>query len=158
MSTLLIDELYDGVTFEQNFRISKSAHIPHIRPWIYKNNNLTDGVFTCEVYDGATLLASDTIDYTQINAAITEDFGHGYIRFDFDPGLQLNVAEGSLYKEYTIKLYMDNHITDTNAFLAIAREWDGSKYKVYGDIDIEDEPLNSYIAPAGIEIYTFRSI
>jgi hypothetical protein len=40
MSTLIIDELFNGVIFSQDIRISKSVNLEWIRPWIYKQGDL----------------------------------------------------------------------------------------------------------------------
>jgi hypothetical protein len=149
MSTLIIDELYENVVFEQPIRIQRSTQIGAIRLWIYKNGTLESGSLRLEVYDGATLLKQVDIPYADINAAVTQPYAHGYIRFDTDP-LALNVAETESYHEYTLKFSMPGYDNDTAKYLAVCREWDQRKYQVY------DELANDNEEPAGIEIYAFR--
>lgn len=150
MSTLLIDELYNGVTFSQTIRVHKSIQIAHIRPWIYKNGTLLTGQFRCEVYDGATLLKQADIDYADINDAFTLAYAHGYIRFDIEP-LALNVYPTEAYHDYTLKFSMVNHTTDTSNYLAIVREWDDRKYDIFGTA-----PLNDTTEPMGFEIFNYK--
>ena len=157
MSTLLIDELYDGINFDQPITIERDLNIIHVRPWIMKWGTLVDGDFTCEVYDGATLLATSTISYTDINAEFTDDYAHGFIRFDFD-SLSLRIPEGSIDKEYTFRFYMDNHTTDASNFISIVRRWEAKVYDTYGTGVIDNEAPNDSVEPAGIELYNYKLI
>lgn len=157
MSTLLVDELYPGVVFEQPIKITKNIMVAHIRPWIYRRNDLVDGDFQLEVFDDATLLASRTINYVDINAAFTEDYAHGYIRFDFDP-LQLNVPETLSEKEYILKFSMINHTLDTNNFIAISRQYEQKIYPTYGAGVIGNEAPNDMVEPGGVEIYNYVGV
>lgn len=156
MSTLVVDELYDGTTFAQKFKLPRHTSVAHIRPWIVKWGTIADGDFTCEIYQDDVLLASSTISYTEVNAQITDDYFHGYIRFDFN-GATLNIPEGETEDEYEVRFYMDNHTTDANNFVGIVRNWDIQYYEVYGNVS-SGEPVNDMIAPAGLEIYEYRSL
>lgn len=151
MSTLLVEELYAGKVFTQNIRISKSIRLMWVRPWIYKQGTLADGQFRLEVYDGANLLKTIEIDYTEINSNITSTYAHGYIRFDVAP-LTLNINEDEVNRVYTLKFSMVNHTTDTENFIAICREWNDHKYPLYGT-----EPVNDSTEPMGYELYVYRS-
>lgn len=149
MSTLIIDELYEDVVFEQRIRILRSTQIDAIRLWIYKNGTLLTGNLRCEIYDDVTLLKTVDIPYTDINAAITLPYAHGYIRFDVGP-LALNVNETESYHEYTLKFSMNDYNNDTARYLAVCREWDQRKYQVYDELGNDNEE------PAGIELYAYR--
>jgi len=157
MSTLLVDELYSGINFDQPVTITRDINVAHVRPWIYKQGTLVDGEFTLEVYDGATLLASSSIDYTDINSNITSTYFHGFIRFDFDP-LVLRIPEGSADKEYLFRFYMNNHTTDTGNFIGISRRWEAKVYDTYGTGVIDNEAPNDTVEPAGLEIYNYKNI
>jgi hypothetical protein len=150
MSTLLVDELFPGVVFDQRLILTRSANISDIRPWIYIHNTLQDGDFQLEVIQGSTTLVTKTINFATINAAKTEDYFHGYIKFEFD-SLQLNVAEGNSSEEYILRFQMINHTLDNNNFLGIVRDWENPKYTLI------DVALNDSVAPAGIEVYAYRS-
>ena len=154
MSTLIVDELNPGVVFSQTIKIKRNTLVRHIRPWIYKQGTLIDGDFKLEVYDGATLLATDTINYTEINSGITGTYAHGFIRFDFDP-LQLNVPEINDEKEYILKFSMINSTLDTINFIAISRQYERKIYPTYGDVDGSGEAFNDMIEPCGVEIYEY---
>lgn len=155
MSTLLIDELFDGVNFDIPIIIERNINIRHIRPWIYKEGTLVDGDFTCEVFQGATLLAASTINFATINAALTQDFSHGYMRFDFD-SLSLKVDEGNTQEAYTVRFYMNNHITNLTNYISIVRNWETKFYDTFGDGVINNQAPNDSIEPGGIEIYELR--
>lgn len=153
--TLLVDELYPGVVFEQNFRIQKSISVPAIRPWIYKQGTIADGDLTLEVWQGADLLKTAVINFADINAGITATYAHGFIRFDFDP-LQLNHDRAQEWTEYTLKLYMDNHTKDVNNFVAATRRWELKTYNTYGDGVVDNEAPNDFVEPLGVELYKWR--
>lgn len=157
MSTLLIDELYPGVNFDQAFKIFRETNVIHVRPWIYLEGTLADGDFQLEVLDGATVLATSTINYVDINASKTETYAHGYIRFDFD-SLALHIPEGQSEKEFTLRFSMQNHTKDASNFLAISRIWDIKFYDIYGTGVTNNEPPNDSVEPAGVEIYEQKFI
>jgi hypothetical protein len=150
MSTLLIDELYSGVVFTQTISIETNQVLAHIRPWIFKSGTLADGDFRLQVYDGATLLKQVDIPYTSINAEFTEAYAHGYIRFDVEP-LFLGVNDDESSHIYTLKFSMVNYTNDTSNYIAICRDWNDPKYQIYNG-----PPANDSLAPAGIELYTYR--
>lgn len=154
MSTLLVDELYPGVTFVQKFKVNRDTNLAHVRPWIYKHGTLVDGDFQLEVKQGATTLVTKTLNFATINAAFTETFAHGYIRFDFD-ALSLRVAQGNTEEEYELHFSMINHTQDTNNFLGIVREWDGRKYTIYGDDLVNGQPPNDAVEPGGFELFEY---
>ena len=156
MSTLIVDPLFNGITFPQKIKVSRDVSVAHIRPWIYVQGTLVDGQFQCKVLQGATELATSIIDFSDINAGKTETYFHGYIRFDFD-SLILHRAEGEEDTEYTFEFSMINHSTDQTNYLGIVREWDIPSGVVYGDVDLSGDPVNDQISPAGYSIYEYRS-
>ena len=149
MSTLLIEELYPGVQFDQPIKIRRPINLAVIRPWIYKQGTLVDGELTLEVLQGVNSLATIVIDFSDINTEIPAPYAHGYIRFEFD-SLQLNVEEGQAETEYILRFSMENHTLDTTNYIAISRDWDDPKMEVYGvgPSDVQD--------PAGIELYNYK--
>lgn len=155
MSTLIVDELYDGVQFNQTVKLKRNIMVSHIRPWIYKHGTLQDGQFRVQVYDGATFLAEAEIDYVDLNGAFTETYAHGFIRFDFD-ALQLNIPETSTEKEYIFRFEMINHTTDSSNFIGIVRNYEHKIYTTYGAVDGNGEALNDFIEPGGLEIFEYK--
>jgi hypothetical protein len=151
MSKLLVDELFNGVTFSQNIRLHNTVSIAFIRPWIYKQGTLQDGQFRLQVYDDTTLLKQVDIDYTAINAEITLQYAHGYLRFDTEP-LVLGVDKDEEYHDFILKFSMVNHTTNAGNYIAICREWDVHKYPIFGVL-----PINDGTEPAGYELYGYRS-
>ena len=154
MSTLLVDELYPGVTFAQPVRINRRVNLSAIRPWVYLNGTLADGEFRCVVKQGANILVTKDISYTDINTVKTEDYAHGFIRFDFD-SLMLNVAEGNTYEDYTIEFSMVNHTRDTDNFLGIVRRWEDKTYPTYDGVG--GEALSDFLEPAGLELFEYST-
>jgi hypothetical protein len=150
MSTLLVDELFNGVVFEQPIRITKSTQFAYIRAWIYKNGTLASGNLQLQVYDGATLLKTVSIPYADINTNIPLPYAHGYIKFDVSP-LALNVNPTETYHEYILKFSMSGYTNDLNNYMAIVREWDGPKYPM-----VDGYPVNDSEEACGLELYSYR--
>lgn len=157
MSTLLVDELFNGVTFSQTFKIFRDTNLSHIRPHIYLHNTLQDGQLQVRILEGATELVVKTIDYTLINAVKTLAYAHGFLRIDFD-SLDLNIPEGSTEQEYIVEFSMINHTTDNNNFLGICRNWDLKIYDTYGTGVVDNQAPNDSVEPAGLEFYEYKAI
>lgn len=157
MSTLVIDEMYPGVVFSQDFKIFNDAGVKHIRPWIYVEGTLADGDLQMEVLDGATVLKTKTINFADINSAKEDTYVHGYIRFDLG-NLVLRIPEGSTEKEYIVRFEMINHTKDTGNYLAMCRQWDTKVYDTYGAGVVNNEPPNDMVEPVGLEIYVLKEI
>lgn len=153
--TLVIDELYTGVKFEQNFRINQSLSIAHIRPWIYKHGVLASGVLTLDVYQDTRLLKKIEIDYTTINNIIPGTYAHGQIRFDCN-SLQLNHDTKNEWTVYRIELYMNNYTNNSTKFIGTCRRYEHNFYTVYGAVDINGDGLNDMIEPLGYEIFEYE--
>ena len=150
MSTLLVDELYDGVTFDQVIYIERPTNLIHIRPWIYKHGTLVDGDFQLEVIHANGTVATVSLNYADINAAFTENYAHGYIRFDFD-SLALGISQGNIKEQFTLRFTMQNHTTDTDNFIGMVRNWENQIY------DLSEPAPNDSVKPVGIELYELRS-
>jgi len=157
MSTLLVDELYEDVVFRQPFKILRDINIAHIRAWIYKQGTLVDGDLTCEVYDGATLLATTSINYSVVNAAFSEAYAHGFVRFDFR-SLSLRLPEGQTEKEYFIEYSMKNHTTDDANYIGITRRWEEKTYQTYGVGVSNGEAPNDSVEPSGLELFVYDNV
>jgi len=156
MSTLIIEQLIDSYVFVQPIKVSRDVSIKFIRPWILIHGVIATGQLQCQVKQGSTVLATKTIDYTELNGAASEDYAHGYIRFDFD-NLILHRAEGEADTDYVFEFSMINHVTDTSNYVGIVREWETKSAIVYGDVDGNGDALNSTIEPVGYQIYEYRS-
>lgn len=154
MSTLVVDELFPGVIFNQPVKIFRNMSIAHVRPWIYKHGTIQDGSLQLTVLDGATTLKVITISATTINTNIPGTFAHGYMKFDFDL-LQLNVPETATEKEYIFRFEMINHSLDANNFMGIVRQYELKIYPTFGDGVIDGEAPNDMVEPNGLEIYEY---
>jgi hypothetical protein len=152
--TLVVDELYDGVTFTQNFRIQRSMQLAHFRPWIYKQGTLVDGDFTLQILQDAVVLKEVSINYVDINAELTATYSHGQLRFDTEP-LQLNHDREAEYTEYQVKLFMANHTTDNQNFMSLVRRYEQKFYRTYGDGVVDGEAPNDMVEPLGFELFEY---
>lgn len=153
--TLVIDELYNGIVFSQNFRIKKSISVAHIRPWIYKHDTLLTGTLTLEVWQGSDLLKTAQIPYTTINTEIPGTYAHGQIRFDLD-SLQLNHDTTQEWTEYTFKLYMSGYTNNPSAFIGAIRRYELKFYDTYGEDVISNEAPNDMVEPMGFEVFEYK--
>ena len=152
--TLLIDELFNGITFEQPFRIQKSISVAHIRPWIYKHGFLQSGNLTCEVWQAGTMLKQVQIPYTTINSEIPGTYAHGQIRFDTD-SFQLNHNTNNEWTEYIIKVYMSGY-TNAPQFIGAIRRYELKFYDTYGTGVINNEAPNDMVEPMGFELFEYK--
>lgn len=154
MSILLVDEMFPGVVFSQNIKITSDIDVHAIRPWVYLHNELQDGDLQIEILQGVNLLMSNSVNYTDINAAKTQSYAHGFMTFRFD-ALALRIPEGLLDQEYTIRLSMINHTEDPNNFLGMVRRWEAKTYPTYGDVDGSGEAINDAVEPLGLELFEY---
>lgn len=152
--TLLVDELYNGITFTQNFRINRSMSLAHFRPWIIKWGT-PDGEMVLQILQGATVLKEVRLTALEINAAIPATYFHGQIRFDVEP-LQLNHDRTQEWTEYTAKLFMDGYSTDPSNFYGVIRRYEQKFYDIYGDGVVNNEAANDMIEPLGFELFEYR--
>lgn len=149
--TLIIDELYDGVVFSQNFRIKKSRQLAHFRPWIIKWGNPADGEMVVQILQNNVVLREVRLSSTEINAGIPATYFHGHLRFDTSP-LQLNHNRQNEYTEYQVKVFMENYTSDPNNFYGIIRRYEHKFYDTYGDV-VDGEALNDMVEPMGFELF-----
>jgi hypothetical protein len=150
--TLLIDELFDGVTFEQNFRIRRSMQLAHFRPWIIKWGTPASGEMVLQVLQDSEVLKEVRLTAAEINAGIPSTYFHGQLRFDTSP-LQLNHDRKAEFTEYTIKLFMDGNTDDTDNFFGVVRRYEQKFYDTYGDGVVNNEAPNDMVEPLGFELF-----
>lgn len=153
--TLLIDELYDGVTFSQKFRINRTMQLAHLRPWIVKWGAPTGGDLVLQIWQDATQLKEVRIPMTDIAANITSTYFHGQLRFDTDP-LQLNHDREAAFTEYELRLFADGMTSDANNFIGTVRRYEQKFYDTYGDGVVSGEAPNDMIEPLGFELFEWR--
>ena len=116
MSTFYTEDL-SGAPIETAIRIDKNVNIKHIRPYIYMNESLPNGQLVLSLLDGATLLKEVEIDFTVLNAITTDDYLHGFIRFDMDT--VLNHKTENTFTEYIIKIEMKNYTASGNVIALV---------------------------------------
>lgn len=150
--TLLIDELYPGITFSQNFRINRTIQLAHFRPWFIKWGNPPSGDLVLQVYQGATPLKEVRLTAAEINAQITATYFHGQLRFDTSP-LQLNHDRSAAWTEYNIKIFTDGVPRDPSNFYGLIRRYEKKFYDIYGVDVVDNEAPNDMIEPLGFELF-----
>lgn len=153
--TLLVDELFNGITFEQNFKIQRHVSLAHFRPWIYKHGALQTGSLTCEVWQGATMLKRVQIPHTIINNEIPGTYAHGQLRVDMD-ALQLNHNTLNEWTEYKVKVYMSGYTNLSTGFIGVIRRYELKFYDTYGTGVIANEAPNDMVEPLGFELYEYK--
>jgi hypothetical protein len=142
----------------QKFKVKRSVSIAHIRPWIYLEGTLADGIFQCRVLQNGVELAKSQIPFNEINAVKTLQYAHGYIRFDF-PALTLRRNQEDTETEYVIEFRMIGHTTSASNYLAMVREWDQKSSVLYGDGTADDnQASNDKIEPYGYQIFEYRGL
>ena len=153
--TLLVDELFDGITFTQKFRIDRTIQLAHFRPWIIKWGTPTDGDLVLQIYQGATMLKEVRLTATEINAELTSTYFHGQLRFDTSP-LQLNHDRDAEFTEYEARLFTDGMTTDGNNFYGTIRRYEQKFYDTYGTGVTGGEAPNDMVEPLGFELFEWR--
>lgn len=153
--TLIIDELYNGITFAQKFRINRTMSLAHFRPWIMKWGTPAAGDLVLQFWQDGSLLKEVRLSATEINANITGTYFHGQLRFDVDP-LQLNHDREAPYTEYEVRLFMDGYTTDTDNFYGLIRRYEQKFYETYGDDVVDGEAPNDMVEPLGFELFEWR--
>lgn len=155
MSTLLVDEIFDGITARQTIRIDRAISVKSIRVWIYKQGILPSGSFELSIVDGSTQLSTSTIEHSEINSNISSTYAHGFIDFSFE-NLVLQIPETEEKKEYTLEFTYSGNFDSTN-FLALVRRWEAKTYPTYGAGVIDGEAPNDSTEPYGLEIYEYTT-
>lgn len=165
MTTLVGEQLYNDSIIEQNIRIFKSMYVKVIRLHLYKNGNLSDGNLTLSIFDGATLISSKTLTYSEINE-VDGTYWHGNISFEFDDAVFLSINPKEAYKEYTLKIVITDHTDSESIYLCVCKDYE--KYISNTITEFKYEPLYgsgtsdgitvdySDSNPIGIEIYTLE--
>lgn len=165
MTTLVGSQLYNGKALEQNIRIYKSMYVKVIRLHLYKHNILQDGNLTLAIYDGASLISSKTLTYSELNG-VGGTYWHGNISFEFDDAVFLSINPKEDYKEFTLKVTLNDHTDSESFFLMVCRDYE--KYVRNSITEFKYDPLYgvgtsdgitvdfSDSNPIGIEIYTLE--
>ena len=157
MSTLLVQELWSGITIEQNIKIPRNVSIYAIRPWFYKNGTIPSGTLELSIVEGGNVLATSSLSNDDINNSISGTYAHGSLRFEF-PNLVLNIPETQTEKEYKLQFTFSGTADQSN-FLGLVKRYEAKTYETYGLDVINNEAPNDAIEPYGLEIfeYTERS-
>lgn len=152
--TLVVDELYNGIVFTQNFRINRTIQLAHFRPWFIKWGNPPAGEMVLQILQDDILLKEVRLTALEINTNITSTYFHGQLRFDTAP-MQLNHDRKAEYTEYQVKIFMDGYTTDTQNFYGLVRRYEQKFYNTYGQDVIDNEAPNDMVEPLGLELFEY---
>lgn len=152
--TLVVDELFDGVVFTQNFRINKTMSLAHFRPWIIKWG-IPDGQLVMQILQNDEVLKEVKLESELINTMIPGTYAHGQLRFDTNP-LQLNHDRREEWTYYQIKLFTENSTYDNNNFYGAIRRYELKFYDTYGLDVVDGEPPNDMVDPMGFELFEYN--
>lgn len=124
MSTLLSQDLV--TTLSQKLTATRNVIVTALRPHIYIQNN-PPGDLRLSIYDAADavlLKSSEQISIASIKsqAEITENFFHGYIRFNIDWGVSIDT-------EVTFRLEgLNGYVNTETDFIGWCKDFDLRKY------------------------------
>ncbi len=124
MSNLVVTDL--DTTLTQKLTATENVIVAALRPHILIFGS-PPGSLRVDIYDSSntTLLKSSeeiTITSIKSQASITEDYFHGYIRFNVDWGLSKDT-------EYSIRLEgVSGYTFSANDFIGWCRDFDTRKY------------------------------
>ena len=152
MSTLVTDELFDGVIAPQNFTIDRDLDICSIRVHLYKHNTATTDL-TLRLYQDAELLREVTITAAEINECVPATYAHGMFNFDLE-NLALRRKEGETSTVYRWELEGTGG-SDTN-FMAVVRIYENKIYETTGEGVVDGEAPNDYVEPFHFELFELK--
>ena len=152
MSTLLVDELYDGVIAPQNFTIDRDLDICSVRVHLYKHDTATSDV-TIRLYQDATLLKEATITANQINECVPETYAHGMFNFDLgNTALRLKEGESSTVYRWELE---GQGGSETN-FMGVIRIYENKIYETTGEQVVDGEAPNDFVEPFHFELFEIK--
>ena len=156
MSTLITRDFEDGY-HSLKVRYYESFHLKYLRLHIYKEGILTEGNLTCSLYKGSTLLNKASVSYSQLNTI--PSLSHGYMRFDFDPSLYINIK--GHYEEFEWRFDLEDWTYNTSNFIESVIEHERNhgttihkRVPIYGD-ETDNNLITDYSnqMPLGVELY-----
>lgn len=123
MTTLVVQDMDNNTEIDLEIRIYRSMYLKNTRVHLFKQGTLTDGVLDLDIYDGATLVGTKQITYTQINT-IPGSYFHGWVSFEFDEPIFLSKDPTSTFKEYIFKFTLSGHTDDDDIYLGLCRDYE----------------------------------
>ena len=152
MSTLVLDELYDGVIAPESFTTDRDLDVSAIRVHLYKHDTSTTEL-TLRIYQDAVLLDDSTVTAAELNTAIPETYSHGMVRFEFT-NLALRLKEGESRTVYRWELEGTGG-SETN-FIGVVRIYENKIYLTTGEGVVNGEAPNDFVEPFHFEIFEYK--
>ena len=155
MSYLAVNSFDDDfTTVDIGMRVTDLVMIKAIRFKMFKHGTIADGTLTLQVLnDAATVIGTQSVTAAQFNT-IDGTYAHGYVNFQFDEQVCINIDEDDSYIELTLRLTMAGHTEDTNNYVALVRQFDGEFVDEYGTRPSAVDPeTDGWFNPYGVEIY-----
>lgn len=125
MSFLMAD-VFDSTTTEiiSRHRMLENVNIRGIRPEIYKHGSFSGTSITLDVYNGSNLLGTKTLTADEINTGITGTYSHGYLFFEFDDSIYVDLDESTDYSEIEIRIRCNGYTFSESNYFSILKRFD----------------------------------
>lgn len=152
MSTLVLDELYDGVIAPEIFTTDRDLDISAIRVHLYKHDVSTT-TLTLRVYQDTELLRESIVTPELMNECIPATYSHGMVRFEFD-NLPLRLKEGESRTVYRWEL--EGTGGSTTNFIGVIRIYENKIYETTGLDVVNGEAPNDFVEPFHFELFEYK--
>ena len=145
MSTLLGYFFSHNEVISQKFKLTFGQMVYALRPHIFKNGELLDGNLVLELFDGAELLKTETLSYSELNEQIGNSYSHGYLTWEINTRLSGRLSNEDAH-EYELKL---TYTGSDPLKLAWIMEYENLITTMYGS-----GQKNDAFKPRDLEIWT----
>lgn len=157
MSDLAINKFQDDfATIDVGLTITRACVIKAIKVKMLKHGTIADGSLNLEVFDGARSLGSKTITAADFNT-ISATYAWGYIAFEFDESITMNIVDGGASVALTLRFTMSGHTEDNNNYVALIRQFENEFVSEFGSrpsaVSNEED---GWYNPYGIEIVSIQ--
>lgn len=170
MSFLMVD-VFDSTTTEiiSNHRMLANVNIRGIRAEIYKHGLYTGTSITMDVYNGVDLLGSKTLTASDINLNIPATYAHGYMHFEFDNSIYVDLDESTDYTEIQLRITCNGYTFSESNYFGILKRFDNPIVSEYPNPTIvgefggdghlmETDEGKASTRPYSIEIYEVNNM
>ncbi len=154
MTQLAINKLENNDIIETSIRVESSVTFKAIRLKVFKKGTLTNGVFTLEIYDGASLLGTAVIDSDDLSQ-ITGTYAYGYVNFELPYPVRVNVPRDQDYTELELKLTVSGLTNSESNYLGLIKQHEFKYISEFGTYPVgaTTDETKAWYAPYGVELY-----
>lgn len=145
-------------TTDIGLRVTEPLMAKGMRIKMLKHGVIADGTLTLEVKDPVNGNILSTVNVTaQDFNNIGATYAHGYIYFEFDEQVGVNLKPSTQFKDLVLTLTMSNHTEDPNNYIALVRQFENPFVEEFGSRPPSVSPEDDgWFNPYGIEIYGIR--